>query len=122
MIACLFVRIDEEFWVAFLACVRVGPSHPARDVKFSRSVSWSKITTLERLFAAGGKSYVVQIEGEQRTDGTWGGRVVFVDGKNIRRTTQETSQPDRKALEYWATGLEPVYLEGAFDRARQEKS
>jgi hypothetical protein len=33
-------------------------------------------------------------------------------------TEQETSQPNRTALEYWADGLEPVYLEGAFARAK----
>jgi hypothetical protein len=32
-------------------------------------------------------------------------------------TEQETSQPNRTALEYWADGLEPVYLDGAFARA-----
>jgi hypothetical protein len=33
------------------------------------------------------------------------------------RTDRETSQPNRQALEYWSTGLEPVYIEGAFERA-----
>ena len=33
-------------------------------------------------------------------------------------TDQETSQPNRVDVEYWATGLEPVYFEGAFERAR----
>jgi hypothetical protein len=33
-------------------------------------------------------------------------------------TEQERSQPNRTALEYWADGLEPVYLEGAFLRAK----
>lgn len=33
------------------------------------------------------------------------------------RTGQETSQPNRSALEYWATGLETIYLDGAFKRA-----
>jgi len=33
------------------------------------------------------------------------------------RTDQETSQPNRGALEYWADGLEPVYLQGALARA-----
>jgi hypothetical protein len=33
-------------------------------------------------------------------------------------TDQETSQPNRAAVEYWATGLEAVYFEGAFERAR----
>ena len=36
----------------------------------------------------------------------------------ILRTGRETTQPDRRALEYWASGLEPLYFEGAFERAR----
>ena len=29
----------------------------------------------------------------------------------------ETTQPNLEALRYWASGLEPVYLEGALERA-----
>ena len=36
----------------------------------------------------------------------------------VLRTDQETSQPNRSALEYWADGLEPIYLEGALARAQ----
>jgi hypothetical protein len=32
-------------------------------------------------------------------------------------TPRETTQPDRAAVEYWATGLSPTYLEGALQRA-----
>ena len=32
-------------------------------------------------------------------------------------TNQETSQPNLQDLIYWASGLEPIYLEGAFARA-----
>ena len=84
-------------------------------------MSWKPVTTLDTPFTRKGKKYRIDIEGEQRKDGTWGGRVAFVDGRTTRRTDQETSQPDRRALEYWATGLEAVYLEGAFERARDEK-
>jgi hypothetical protein len=38
--------------------------------------------------------------------------------KPILTTDQETSQPNRTAIEYWSTGLEAVYFEGAFGRAR----
>jgi len=38
--------------------------------------------------------------------------------KSVLRTEQETSQPNRIAIEYWASGLEPIYLEGAFARAQ----
>lgn len=35
-----------------------------------------------------------------------------------RKTGEETSQPSKEAVTYWATGLEPVYLEGALERAK----
>ena len=68
----------------------------------------------------GGTAYDVRIWGEERHDGMWEGWLEFYpnDTKSILfRTGQETSQPNRDALEYWADGLEPVYLEGALARA-----
>jgi hypothetical protein len=65
-------------------------------------------------------TYVVRSYGEERSDGTWIGWLEFHptdDSEPVLRTEQETSQPNRTALEYWATGLEPVYFEGAFERA-----
>jgi hypothetical protein len=38
--------------------------------------------------------------------------------KPVLRTAQETSQPNYVAIEYWAFGLEPIYLEGALARAQ----
>ena len=64
--------------------------------------------------------YVVRSYGEQRSDGTWTGWLEFHPTDVLQptlRTDQETSQPNRTAIEYWATGLEPVYFEGAFERA-----
>lgn len=71
-----------------------------------------------------GVRYRARVYGERRRDGTWSGWIEFVPTDGGRggvalRTGQETSQPDRKAVEYWAGGLEPVYLEGALTRARQ---
>jgi len=71
-----------------------------------------------------GVRYRARVYGEQRREGTWSGFIEFVPADGARgaatlRTGQETSQPDRKAVEYWAGGLEPVYLEGALSRARQ---
>lgn len=71
-----------------------------------------------------GVRYRARVYGEQRRDGTWSGWIEFVPviggpAAGPLRTGQETSQPDRKAVEYWAGGLEPVYLEGALIRARQ---
>ena len=65
--------------------------------------------------------YAIRICGEKRTDGIWEGWIEFhpTDSNHpVLRTERETSQPNRTALEYWADGLEPVYLEGAFARAQ----
>lgn len=65
-------------------------------------------------------TYNVRSYGEERLDGTWIGWLEFHPtdlSKLTLRTDQETSQPNRTAVEYWATGLEPVYFEGAFERA-----
>ena len=65
-------------------------------------------------------TYIVLSFGEERADGTWIGWLEFRPTdptKPTLRTDQETSQPNRTAVEYWATGLEPVYFEGAFERA-----
>jgi hypothetical protein len=39
------------------------------------------------------------------------------NGGPALRTGRETTQPNRDAVAYWASGLEPVYFEGAFVRA-----
>ena len=36
------------------------------------------------------------------------------------RSRRESTQPSRESLVYWATGLTPVYLKGALERARFE--
>jgi hypothetical protein len=72
------------------------------------------------LQAPTGKSYVISVYGEARADGIWEGWIEFdpVDGSGpVLETDRETSQPNKAALEYWASGLEPVYFEGAFSRA-----
>jgi hypothetical protein len=72
-----------------------------------------------------GTEYRALVFGGARQDGTWHGWIEFVptSGREHRlRTDQETSQPDRKAVEYWAGGLEKVYLEGALDRALRQPS
>lgn len=68
-----------------------------------------------------GSVYRVYVLGAQRADGTWSGWIEFVSPAGTRRvrTSQETSQPNRDALAYWASGLEDVYYEGALSRARE---
>jgi hypothetical protein len=67
-----------------------------------------------------GIEYEAHVYGAARAGGTWAGWLEFhaVRGSGaVHRTGQETSQPSRRALEYWAGGLEPVYLDGALERA-----
>jgi hypothetical protein len=73
----------------------------------------------ERLLDVDGTEYVVRAWGGPRSDGVWVGWLEFaaVGQRRVRRTGQETTQRRRADLEYWATGLEPVYLQGAFARA-----
>jgi hypothetical protein len=66
-------------------------------------------------------SYVVWICAEERADRTWSGWIEFHPtdiSQPILRTEQETSQPNLVAIEYWADGIEPIYLEGALARAQ----
>ena len=74
-----------------------------------------------------GRAYRARIYGQARRDGTWNGWIEFITADAAGRretlcTSQETSQPDRKAVEYWAGGLERVYLEGALQRALHNSS
>ncbi len=69
-----------------------------------------------------GTAYTVCICGEERSDGTWEGWLEFHPADNVSSvlsTDQETSQPNRTAIEYWADGLQPTYLEGALARAQR---
>ena len=73
-------------------------------------------TTIE----AAGVVYTPQVWGERRDDETWEGWIEFHPSGGsgrVLRTDRETTQPDRDALAYWASGLEPLYFEGALGRA-----
>jgi hypothetical protein len=78
------------------------------------------IRTHPSTFVSGNTTYVVHVCGAERADGTWKGWIEFhpSGAGPVLITERETSQPNRAALEYWADGLEPVYLEGAFARAQ----
>lgn len=58
---------------------------------------------------------------DRRANGTWEAWLEFVprDGGTPFRTDRETTQPDRAAVDYWAGGIETIYLEGALQRARR---
>ena len=57
--------------------------------------------------------------GDRQADGTWDGWLVFfpIAGGPAIASDRETTQSTFAALTRWSTGLTPVYLEGALDRA-----
>jgi hypothetical protein len=67
-----------------------------------------------------GQLFVARTYAEQMPDGIWAGWLEFVSAQKgtVLRTERETTQPTRQAVAYWASGLEPVYFEGAFARAQ----
>jgi hypothetical protein len=77
-----------------------------------------EIHTFANRVTVGAQTFSVAALGQERDDGSWIGWLEFrsLDGA-ILTTDQETSQPNREAVAYWAAGLEPIYLEGAFERA-----
>jgi hypothetical protein len=66
-----------------------------------------------------GRTYTARACGSEMPDGGWQGWLEFLpagEGEPIR-SGRETTQPNRTDTVYWATGLTPVYLEGALRRA-----
>ena len=66
-----------------------------------------------------GTLYEARACGSPMPGGTWQGWIEFVplDGGEPVRSGRETTQPNRVDTAYWATGVSPVYLEGALKRA-----
>lgn len=66
-----------------------------------------------------GRAFHARACGSEMPDARWQGWIEFVplDGGEAVRSRRETTQPSREDTEYWATGLTPVYLEGALRRA-----
>ncbi|MGH9409864.1 MAG: hypothetical protein ACRD1V_10470 [Vicinamibacterales bacterium] len=73
----------------------------------------------EPIIAADGRSYRAHACGSEMPDGMWQGWIEFspIAGGEPVRTGRETTQPNQQDAFYWATGLTPVYLEGALSRA-----
>jgi hypothetical protein len=69
--------------------------------------------------APDGTPHEVRACGSEMRGGGWQGWLEFVPlaGGAPVRSQRETTQPNRVDTEYWATGLTPVYLEGALMRA-----
>jgi hypothetical protein len=70
----------------------------------------------------GGVRYRAHVRGRERPDGTWEAWFEFEPVEPRLPTlhsARETTQPNRRDLDYWASGIEPVYLEGAISRAER---
>jgi hypothetical protein len=74
----------------------------------------------EALVERDGTRWTVWLLGSEAPDGLWDGALEFAGAAGVasHRTPRETRQPGRADLLYWFSGLTPVYLEGALDRAR----
>ena len=118
----------ETIFIPSQADVRCKYETGAASKELSIRVTWDVASATpqhihqhsERVQDTLGNLYEVFVYGEPRLDGTWEGWLEFVpldSALSSRRTDRETTQPDLQALEYWATGLEPMYLAGAFERA-----
>jgi hypothetical protein len=67
-------------------------------------------------------TYHARAIGRLAENGMWEGWVEFTSvdgGDEVLVTGVETTQPAREHVYYWATGLTPVFLEGALHRARR---
>ena len=69
-----------------------------------------------------GDMYFAEALGRQRADdGLWEGWLEFepiIEAAPAVSSERETTQPNRRDLEYWAQGLSRVYLQGALTRAQ----
>lgn len=77
------------------------------------------VTFNDPVAAPDGSMYLARACGREMPDGRWEGWIEFeaADGSAVLRSARETTQPNRVDTAYWATGLTPVYLEGALHRA-----
>jgi hypothetical protein len=113
---------DTDTITADAGIVQAVVARPVR-ARMLRTVPELIMEFVEQVTTADGTRYVVRVYGQPRTDGTWVGWLEFVavGAAIVLRTGIETTQTDRAALAYWASGLEPTYLEGAFARARRRR-
>lgn len=66
-----------------------------------------------------GQWHVVRAYTDQQPGGLWEGWFVFfpLSGGAPVATDRETTQSKREDVDYWVSGITPVYLEGALQRA-----
>jgi hypothetical protein len=94
------VALHDAGWCTAMAELLVAYEQPVRD---------------------SGGEYLARAVGRQAADGMWEGWLEFVPAGGrgaVLVSAVESRQPEHAHLVYWATGLTPVYLEGALHRAR----
>lgn len=76
------------------------------------------------LVGTDGHAYVPRACATANADGMWEGWIEFVPQRDgaVLRSPRETTQPKFSDAVYWASGLSPVYLEGALDRAMRVRT
>ena len=76
------------------------------------------LVTFNDPIIADGVTYYARACGREMDGSRWEGWLEFEgDDGSVLRSQRETTQPNRTDTAYWATGLTPVYLQGALDRA-----
>ena len=98
----------------------VGASRRSHESEPDEDVMAEVLTEFsEPILGEDGIVYRAQAVGGQLPEGRWEGWIEFVplSGGTPLRTPRETTQPRRGDAVYWASGLTPVYLEGALHRA-----
>ena len=70
-----------------------------------------------------GRGYVASVHSLERIDGTWETWLEFRGlGRDVTlRTNRESEQSNRRGVLYWASGLQPSYLDGALLRATRTR-
>ena len=70
-----------------------------------------------------GRGYAASVHALERVDGLWETWLEFQGlGRDVTlRTNRESEQPNRRAVLYWASGLQPSYLDGALLRATRAR-
>jgi hypothetical protein len=77
------------------------------------------LVDFEQAIVRAGATYRARAVGRRASNGMWEGWLEFIpaDGSAPVVGAVETTQPEHEHLVYWATGLTPVFLEGALERA-----
>jgi hypothetical protein len=70
-----------------------------------------------------GRGYAASVHALERIDGIWETWLEFHGlGRDVTlRTQRESEQSNRRGVLYWASGLQPSYLDGALLRATRAR-